>query len=71
VSRASIAFQAVKCHPPLLARGMASHAHRQDLFFDAQNVLTVPHARLIRKLGNLPQDQFALVELAVRGWLGL
>jgi len=39
--------------------------------FDAQNLATVPHAKLIRKLGNLAPDQFALVEAAVRRWLGL
>ena len=39
--------------------------------FDAQNMITVPHAKLVRKLGSLPPDQFALVEQAVRNWLGL
>jgi mRNA interferase MazF len=39
--------------------------------FDAQNMLTVPYAKLVRKLGDLPPDQFALVEQAVRDWLGL
>jgi mRNA interferase MazF len=39
--------------------------------FDAQQVLTVPQAKLVRKLGDLPADQFALVEDAVRRWLGL
>jgi mRNA interferase MazF len=39
--------------------------------FDAQNMLTVPHAKLIRRLGNLPPDQLAHVEGAVRRWLGL
>src|SRR4051812_37654401 len=39
--------------------------------FDAQNLVTVPHARLIRRLGDLPPDQFALVEDAVRRWQGL
>ena len=38
---------------------------------DAQNLLTVPLARLIRRLGLLPPDQFAQVEDAVRRWLGL
>jgi len=39
--------------------------------FDAQNLLTVPQAKLVRKLGNLPPDQMGLVEHAVRVWLGL
>jgi mRNA interferase MazF len=39
--------------------------------FDAQNMLSVPHAKLVRKLGDLPPDQLALLEQAVRTWLGL
>jgi mRNA interferase MazF len=39
--------------------------------FDAQNLVTVPHAKLVRKLGTLPTDQLAEVEVAVRRWLGL
>ena len=39
--------------------------------FDAQNVVTVPLAKLVRKLGDLPPDQFASVEGAVRQWIGL
>jgi len=39
--------------------------------FDAQNMLTVPHAKLVRRLGTLPPDQLAPVEDAVRRWLGL
>jgi mRNA interferase MazF len=39
--------------------------------FDAQNLVTVPQATLIRKLGELSPDQLALVEDAVRRWLGL
>jgi len=38
--------------------------------FDAQNLVTVPHAKLIRRLGSLPPDQLAAVEAAVRRWLG-
>lgn len=34
--------------------------------FDAQQVVTVPQVKLIRKLGDLPPDQLALVEEAVR-----
>ena len=39
--------------------------------FDAQNLVTVPYAKLIRKLGDLPPTDFAAVEAAVRRWLGL
>ena len=39
--------------------------------FDAQNMATVPHAQLIRKLGDLAADQLALVEEAIKRWLGL
>jgi mRNA interferase MazF len=39
--------------------------------FDAQQVLTVPQVKLVRKLGDLPADQLARVEEAVRRWLGL
>jgi mRNA interferase MazF len=39
--------------------------------FDAQSLVTVPQATLIRKLGDLAPDQLALVEDAVRRWLGL
>ena len=39
--------------------------------FDAQQVVTVPQVKLVRKLGELVPDQLALVEEAVRRWLGL
>ena len=39
--------------------------------FDAQQILTVPQVKLVRKLGTLPSDHLALVEQAVRNWLGL
>ena len=39
--------------------------------FDAQQVLTIPQAKLVRKLGDLKADQLAAVEAAVRQWLGL
>jgi mRNA interferase MazF len=38
--------------------------------FDAQQVLTIPQVKLVRKLGDLRADQLALVEGAVRRWLG-
>jgi mRNA interferase MazF len=39
--------------------------------FDTQNLVTVPHAKFVRKLGDLPASQLALVEQAVRSWLSL
>ena len=39
--------------------------------FDAQNLVTVPHAKLVRKLGMLSPDHFAAVVGAVRRWLDL
>jgi mRNA interferase MazF len=39
--------------------------------FDAQQVVTVARARLIRHIGDLESTQLALVEGAVRQWLGL
>jgi mRNA interferase MazF len=39
--------------------------------FDAQQIVTTPQVKLIRKLGDLPQSQLALVEAAVRRWLDL
>jgi mRNA interferase MazF len=39
--------------------------------FDAQNLVTIPRAKLIRKLGTLSSAQLYTVEGAVRFWLGL
>ncbi|MDQ3253284.1 MAG: type II toxin-antitoxin system PemK/MazF family toxin [Acidobacteriota bacterium] len=39
--------------------------------FDAQNLVTIPHAKLIRKLGTLQPTQLVSVEDIVRLWLGL
>lgn len=39
--------------------------------FDAQNLVTIPHAKLIRKLGKLNDAQLREVEEKVRFWLGL
>ena len=38
--------------------------------FDAQNLVTVPMAKLVRNLGTLNSDQFGQVEVSVRKWLG-
>ena len=48
----------------------AGFLHRGGVF-DAQQVLTVPQVKLVRKLGSLPADQLALVETAVRNWLAI
>jgi mRNA interferase MazF len=39
--------------------------------FDAQNLITIPHAKLIRSLGRLNRQQLVTVESAVRTWLAL
>jgi mRNA interferase MazF len=39
--------------------------------FDAQNLVTIPHAKLIRSIGRLNPQQLLLVETVVRKWLGL
>jgi len=38
--------------------------------FDAQNIVTIPPAKLVRRLGKLSAEQLASVEGAVRKWLG-
>lgn len=39
--------------------------------FDAQNIVSISHAKLIRKLGGLTSDQIKQVEDAVKLWLDL
>jgi mRNA interferase MazF len=39
--------------------------------FDAQNVVTIPMAKLMRKLGVISREQLSAVENAVRLWLNL
>src|SRR5688500_12121529 len=39
--------------------------------FDAQNLVTIPHAKLVRRLGTLGESQFAVVQRAMCLWLGL
>ena len=39
--------------------------------FDAQGLVTVPHARLVRPIGTLAAIQLHDVENAVQTWLGL
>lgn len=39
--------------------------------FDAQNLITIPHAKLIRRLGRLSPVQLKAVEAGILRWLGL
>lgn len=39
--------------------------------FDTQSIVTIPGAKLMRKLGDLSSEQLAAVEKSVRIWLGL
>ena len=39
--------------------------------FDAQSLITIPHAKLLRVLGRLNVPQLAVVEAVLRDWLGL
>jgi len=38
--------------------------------FDVQSIVTIPHAKLIRKLGVLSPEQLRIVEDVIRLWLG-
>ena len=39
--------------------------------FDTQSLVTIPKAKLMRKLGDLSSEQLVAVEKSVRLWLGL
>ena len=39
--------------------------------FDAQGLVTVPVAWLVRKIGTMSDSQIKLVEIAVCNWLGI
>lgn len=39
--------------------------------FDAQNIISVSHAKFVRKLGSLTDEQMEHVEDAVKDWLDL
>lgn len=39
--------------------------------FDAQSLVTIPHAKLIRQLGTLGSGHLSVVERAVCLWLGI
>jgi len=43
---------------------------RREGAFDAQNIVTIPQAKLIKRLGMLTSTQLGDVEAAVRRWLG-
>lgn len=38
--------------------------------FDVQNIITIPHAKLLRKLGSLTSEQMMEVEEVLLFWLG-
>ncbi|HEY9874895.1 MAG TPA: type II toxin-antitoxin system PemK/MazF family toxin [Candidatus Obscuribacterales bacterium] len=38
--------------------------------FDVQNIITIPHAKLLRKMGSLTLEQMAEVEEVLLFWLG-
>ena len=38
--------------------------------FDVQNMITIPHAKLLRKLGSLTPEQMLQVEEVILWWLG-
>jgi mRNA interferase MazF len=39
--------------------------------FDAQNLVTVPHAKMIRRLGDLPDADMQAIEERLKLWLNL
>ena len=39
--------------------------------FDVQGIITVPLARLVRRLGALSAEQLASIEVGVLAWLGI
>lgn len=39
--------------------------------FDVQQIVTVPQVKLVRHLGDLPANELALVEDALRRWLSV
>lgn len=43
---------------------------RQNGVFNVQGLAALPQAKLVRKLGELNQEQLAAVEEAVKRWLG-
>lgn len=43
---------------------------RRTGVFDVQNIITIPHAKLLRRLGSLTLEQLAQVEKVLLFWLG-
>ncbi|MDZ4847973.1 MAG: type II toxin-antitoxin system PemK/MazF family toxin [Pirellulaceae bacterium] len=43
----------------------------KDGAFDAQQIVSVPNVKLVKRIGSLPAEQLANVEAAVSRWLGL
>jgi mRNA interferase MazF len=39
--------------------------------FDCQNLITIPHAKLVKRLGELSSSEMSAIENSVRQWLGL
>lgn len=39
--------------------------------FDVQNLITIPHAKFLKKLGKLDPEQLSQIEKVLRLWLGL
>ncbi len=39
--------------------------------FDVQNLITIPHAKLVRKLGIVSTNLLPVIETSLRKWLGL
>jgi mRNA interferase MazF len=50
---------------------VVSSAFLKSGAFDAQGIVTVPHVRLIRRLGLLATSQMQALEQGVRAWLGI
>ena len=44
---------------------------RKPGVFDAQTLVSIPHAKLVRRLGVLSPDQMDAVSVVLRTWLGL
>lgn len=42
----------------------------RERVFDLQNIITIPHAKLLRKLGSLTPEQMLEVEKVLLFWLG-
>ena len=43
----------------------------KDGVFDTQNLVTIPHAKMIRRLGVLTTEQMSRIDAVLISWLGL